>query len=154
MEQRMLLYEIYRLSNAAHALCYQSVSPTLSTLGLDEFVDKLNLLTNEEMDNLCKYERKLRDGVLGLLSNRVCTLANADNFSVGWQHIFPYVNGVRGTAFVIIIKLRNPFSWTKDRIQVDELLASTDLNLFTTLRLSFTGNEGFVYSDKEKRTNG
>mmetsp|Transcript_9414 Transcript_9414/g.22239 ORF Transcript_9414/g.22239 Transcript_9414/m.22239 type:complete len:404 (+) Transcript_9414:561-1772(+) len=221
MEQRKLLYDIYRLGNAVHALTYQSVSPTLSTLGLDEFVDKLNLLTDQELENLWKYERKIRDAVVGLLSNRICILASADNFSVRFQHIFPSVDGLRGitadhhdefvrdnpnmynsltftvvnvllsfivvfypftllviappsfnkalpcfqvatffgtflmlfsyrTAFAIITKLRNPFSWTKDRIEVDALMASTDLNLFTQLRLSFTDNEGYIYSDEDK----
>jgi hypothetical protein len=41
------------------------------------------------------------------------------------------------SAFSMISRLRNPFSWCKDRIKVDMLLASTDMCLFTVLRSAF-----------------
>jgi hypothetical protein len=41
------------------------------------------------------------------------------------------------SAFSMMSRLRNPFSWCKDRIKVDMLLASTDMCLFTALRSSF-----------------
>lgn len=41
------------------------------------------------------------------------------------------------SALAIVARLRNPFSWNKDRINVEELIASTEVNLFTVLRISF-----------------
>ena len=64
LEQRKLLYRIYRHLNAAHALCYKSVSESLNRLDLDDFSDQLGLLTNEEIKSLYPYPSKVRDAVL------------------------------------------------------------------------------------------
>jgi hypothetical protein len=41
------------------------------------------------------------------------------------------------TAYCLIVRLRNPFTWNKDRIKVDSLMASTDRATFALLRATF-----------------
>lgn len=49
------------------------------------------------------------------------------------------------TAYSLLARLRNPFSWTRDRIKVDSLLASTDRTVFAILRASFVPtNDGAI----------
>jgi len=43
------------------------------------------------------------------------------------------------SAYGLLVRLRNPFSWTVDRIKVDSLLASTDRSTFIHLRAMFCG---------------
>jgi len=220
-QQKELLYDIYRLLNAVHAVNYHSVSPYLSTLELKDFCDKLHLLTVDELNNLSKYKRKFRDGLLTLATNRIFILSRSEN--AGYQYndmqriltelrmalaihhnmfirespniylslMFAVVNTLLvfiilaspftllvfsrwnfillpcaqplvlvgsflmifsyRSAYSIIFKLRNPFSWMKDRINVDELLASTEMCLFTQLRVSFTDNNAYVYDSHPRK---
>lgn len=48
------------------------------------------------------------------------------------------------TAFTLLMRLRNPFTWSPDCIRVDNLMASTDRTIFATLRSAFhdAGAEG------------
>ena len=41
------------------------------------------------------------------------------------------------TAYSLLSRLRNPFSWSRDRIKIDSLLASTDRAIFVLLRSNF-----------------
>jgi hypothetical protein len=41
------------------------------------------------------------------------------------------------TSYCLFSRLRNPFSWDKDRIKVDSLMASTDQATFAVLRATF-----------------
>jgi hypothetical protein len=41
------------------------------------------------------------------------------------------------TSFSLLSRLRNPFSWTQDRIKIDSLLASTDRATFILLHSNF-----------------
>lgn len=50
--------------------------------------------------------------------------------------VFVLVSSFR-TAYSLLVRLRNPFSWTNDRIKVDNLLASTDRAIFALLRSNF-----------------
>jgi hypothetical protein len=54
--------------------------------------------------------------------------------------VFVLVGSFR-TAFSLLARLRNPFSWTRDRIKIDSLLASTDRAVFVLLRSNFRAND-------------
>ena len=41
------------------------------------------------------------------------------------------------SAYGLLMRLRNPFSWTVDRIRVDSLLASLDRSIFVHMRSMF-----------------
>jgi len=45
------------------------------------------------------------------------------------------------SAYGLIVRLRNPFSWTIDRIRVDSLMAYSDMAIFVGLRAMFDADE-------------
>jgi hypothetical protein len=55
------------------------------------------------------------------------------------------------TAFSLLSRLRNPFSWTRDRIKIDSLLASTDHAIFVLLRANFR-MQSFDKNDDRRST--
>ena len=55
------------------------------------------------------------------------------------------------SAFSLLNSLRNPFSWTRDRINVDMLMASTDMCLFTVLRGTFAKPKHVSFRGDAKR---
>jgi hypothetical protein len=65
------LYIIYRYVNAIHAMTYNSVSPSLSALDLDDYCTKLGLLTEDEVDKLFPYDNKMREIPSYKLENRL-----------------------------------------------------------------------------------
>lgn len=210
VEIRSRLFNIYRYLNLIHALCYKSISPCMGPLDLEtDFVYKLKLLTEDELDELLPMENKILDTVIGWLSNEVSRFLAMDGvqheyvgvelascvtairmrtskhhqlfvrdnpnlylnlmllivnmlvssvlvsypfsllvetpaFLVGipcfqWLTLFGVFLLVLAyrTALALLVRLRNPFSWTSDRIKVDNLLASTDRSTFAMLRSSF-----------------
>ena len=216
LAHRKQLYIIYRYLNAIHAMTYNSVSPSLSALNLNDYCTKLGLLTEDEVDKLLPYENKARDLLLAMLTIEVAKLMQMDgvnsrmvddnlsqviarlrgtcashhdlfvqdnpNFYIILMFIvvniliffyiitypfslivftpahFPGLPGFQPvtftgvflllfafrSAFSMITNLRNPFSWTVERIKVESLLASTDRTIFATLRANFEGEPGMV----------
>jgi Bestrophin, RFP-TM, chloride channel len=55
------------------------------------------------------------------------------------------------TAFSLLSRLRNPFSWTRDRIKIDSILASTDHAIFVLLRANFR-TQPFDKNDDRRST--
>lgn len=58
---------------------------------------KLDLLKDDEVDRLWNYQFKLRDGLCGILTNKICLLANADNVGFDYGYIMPTLGKLRGT---------------------------------------------------------
>eukprot|EP00978_Attheya_sp_CCMP212_P048480 scaffold527263_cov63-Attheya_sp.AAC.1 len=218
LAHRKQLYIIYRYLNAIHALTYNSVSPSLSVLDLDDYCTKLGFLTEDEVDKLFLYENKARDMLLAMLTIEVAKLMQMDdvnsmmvndtlsqaitrlratftehhdlfvrdnpNFYITLMFIvvnimiffyiisypfslavytpayFPGLTCVQPVTFIgvflllfafrsafsMITNIRNPFSWTADRIKVESLLASSDSCIFATLRANFDGPSMVVLS--------
>ena len=63
--------------------------------------------------------------------------------------VFAMVASFR-TAYSLLARLRNPFSWSRDRISIDSLLASTDRTIFVSLRANFRGSDRQTIEDKNK----
>lgn len=77
---RQKLFKIYRFLNLVHAMCLQSMSPTLKDLSLEtDFVEKLQLLTYDEMKLMKTMDNKMRDGAIALLTNAVLELNKAQD---------------------------------------------------------------------------
>lgn len=99
---RKKLFTIYRYLNLTHALCYKSVSPTLSSLDLEtDFADSdmLGLLTEEELARLLPMDNKVRDTVIGWLSTEIAGYLRMDGVDGSYPSvsISSAVAGLRGS---------------------------------------------------------
>jgi len=100
---REKLHKIYRYLNVVHAMCLQSLSPTLKdhSIGIG-FQEKLNLLTKEEARLIRSMDNKMRDGTLALLTSALMELNNSDNITTrpigdpSMQEILKSVGVLRG----------------------------------------------------------
>ena len=70
------LHKIYRYLNLVHAVCLQSLSPTLKYLCVEI---GFQVLTEEEAMLIKSMDNKMRDGTLPLLTSAVLELNNSED---------------------------------------------------------------------------
>ena len=85
-ESKLKLWNIYRLLQTAHIICFKSFSPHLKHLSVEtDFTDaRLGLLTIKEGKKLSFVENKARESTLALLAKEIKLLhkANDDPYAV------------------------------------------------------------------------
>jgi len=110
---RKHLYKIYRYLNCIHAVTYQSVSFELDRMSIEnEFIQELNLLTEEEVENLIPMDNKIRDTLVSWLGIEAVAFLKhdsvADNIvSVGLMESLRSIRAVAGKHHDLFVQDRS-----------------------------------------------
>jgi len=98
---RKHLYKIYRYLNCIHALTLQSVSIELKEMQIEnEFIDVLNLLTEEEVTRLARMDNKMRDALLCWLGIEAVSFLKHDSVAgkIVAQNLMDTLRNLRGVC--------------------------------------------------------